>query len=118
MFNVGKYKAWLDINQNTPFPIKLLVLETGALSTILYGCETWGNLQSVSKKLMTIELSLLKYALGVKQGTPYDLVYQELNRGDVIAKIKDRQELFIQKFKNLTEEEAVVKCVWDKNTNI
>ena len=114
MFNVAKYKGWLEVNKNTPFPIKLLVLDTGAFSAILYGSETWGNLSKIAKKLITIELNLLKYALGVKQGTPNDLIYQELSRGDIVSKIEDRQEKFIKKIMNLSDEDAVVKCIWSK----
>ena len=71
-----------------PFPIKLLVLDMGALSAIIYGSETWGNLTAVSKKLIPIELSSLKYALGVKQSTPNDLIYQELDRADIVSNIR------------------------------
>jgi len=38
-FNVAKYKSWLEVNQNTPISIKLLVLENCALSSIVYGFE-------------------------------------------------------------------------------
>ena len=114
MFNIAKFKAWLGVNENTPFPIKLLVLESGALSAILYGSETWGNLNMVSKKLLTIELTLLKYALGVKRSTSNDLVYQELHRGDITSKIMDRQKKFINKINNLSDNEAVVKCIWNR----
>ena len=66
------------------------------------------------KNLRSIELSLLKYALGVKQSTPNDLGCHELCRGDVVSKLEDRQAKFIKKIKNLTEEDAVVKCIWNK----
>lgn len=110
MFNVAKYKAWLAVNENTPFPIKLLVLDNCVLSAILHGCNAWGDLSTLASKLESIELYLLKSALGVKEGTPTDTVYHELNRGSIVSKIMDRQYAFIHKLENLSEEEALVVC--------
>ena len=39
MFNVAKYKSWLDVNENTPFTVKLVALDNCVLSAVLYGCE-------------------------------------------------------------------------------
>ena len=39
MFNVAKFKAWLDVNEDTPFSIKLLVLDNCVLAAILHGCR-------------------------------------------------------------------------------
>ena len=102
----------------TPFLIKLLVIDTGALRAILYGSETWGNLKSISRKLIPIELSLLKYALGVKQSTPNDQVYQELSKADIISAVMDGQDKFIKKINSLSGEQAVVKCIWDKSQHL
>ena len=112
MFNIGKYKAWLDVNENTPFPIKLLVLDNCALSAILYSCEVWGDLSRLHKRLGKIELNLLKAALGVKQGTPNNLVYHELKRGSIASRIKDLQANFIDRVEKLDERECLAKCVW------
>ena len=113
MFNIGKYKAWLDVNENTPFPVKLLVLDGCVLSAMFYSCEVWGDLSRVKKRLQKIELNLLKSALGVKQGTPNNLVYQELKRGSIVCKIMDRQARFIDKLEKLDETECLAKCVWN-----
>ena len=118
MFNVAKYKSWLDINENTPFPTKLLVLDNCVLAAIFYGFEAWGDLSSYTKKLETIELDLLKSALGVKIGTPNDLVYHELNRGSIVSKLMDRQENFMKKIKALNEDDAIVKCLWNKSQHL
>ena len=113
LFNIAKYKSWLEVNENTPFSTKLLVLDNCCLTSILYGFEAWGDLSFITKKLETVELDLLKSLLGVKQGTSNNLVYHEIKRGSVITMIKDRQEKFIKKIKSLHEEEALVKCVWN-----
>ena len=118
MYNIAKYNAWLDVNKNTPFSIKLLVLDNCVLGSILYGCEGWGDLSPIASKLELIELNLLKCALGVKKGTPTDIVYHELNRGGIVSKIMDRQHQFIKKLDGLSEEEALVKCLWNQSQQL
>ena len=117
-FNIAKYKAWLDVNENTPFGIKLLVLDSCVLKAILYGSETWGDLSAFDSKLEIIELDLLKSALGVKKGTPTNLVYHELNRGSITTRIMDLQYSFIQKLKQINDDEALVKCFWNKSQHL
>ena len=114
MYNVAKFKSWLDVNKNTPFSIKMLVLDNCVLNSIIYGYEAWGDLSSVSKRLQTIELDLLKSVLGVKKSTPNNLVYHEMNRGSIVPKLMDRQKIFIEKICNLGENEALVKDVWNR----
>lgn len=114
MFNIAKYKSWLEVNKNTPFATKLLVLDNCVLSSILNGSEAWGDLSHVKTKLETIELNLLKAALGVKKGTPTNLVYHELNRGSILTTLMDRQESLARKVDNLNEDDALVKCVWNR----
>ena len=47
----------------------------------------------------------------MKSGTSIELMYNEIKRPDVIARIKDSQYDFYQKVLNLTEEEAVVRSL-------
>ena len=112
-FHIAKYKAWLDVNENTPFGIKLQVLDCCVLKAILYGSEAWGDLSAFASKLEVIELDLLKAALGVKKGTPTNLIYHELNRGSITSKIMDLQYSFIQKVNEVSEDEALVKSFWN-----
>ena len=118
MFNVAKYKAWLDVNENTPFSIKPLVLDNCVLSAILHGCKAWGDPSTLAPKLESIELDLLKSALGVKKGTPTNTVYQQLKRGSIVSKIMDRQYAFVKKLDQLTEEEALVICFWNRSQHL
>ena len=114
MFNVAKFKSWLEVNKNTPFSIKLLVLDNCVLNSIVYGFEAWGDLSFVADKLQTIELDLLKSVLCVKKGTATNTVYHELNRGSIVSKLMDRQYAFVKKLEVLKEEDALVKCLWNK----
>ena len=101
-------------HKNTPVAIKLLILDNCVLKAILYGFEAWGDLSWIQKKLETIELDLLKSTLGVKKGTPTNLVYHELNRGGIVSKLMDWQKDFVGKIDNLSEDDALVKCLWNR----
>ena len=79
--------------------------------SMLYAVETWGDISCIEKELRTIEQKALRAILHVKQGTSIDLIYNELKRADIIAKIKDLQFNFYQKVKSLSEEDAMVASV-------
>ena len=55
-----------------------------------------------------IEQKALRAILQVKAGTSIDLIYNELQRADVISKIKDLQFNFYRKVKSLAEEDTMV----------
>ena len=118
MYNIAKFKSWLEINKITPFPIKLLVLDNCVLSSIVYGFEAWGDLTIYRKQLETIELDLLKAVLCVKKSTPSNIVYHELKRGSIVDKLIDRQKQFINKISKLNGNDALVKNVWDQCHNL
>ena len=108
MKHVAKFYAWLEINENTPIETKLLILDNCVLSAILYGCEAWGDISKIEKKIATIEIQMLKRVLCVKKGTSNDIIFYELRRANVISKILDRQYKFFQKLLSLTNEQSVV----------
>ena len=111
--NVAKFYAWLQINGDTPFVIKMRVLYGCMFAALLYSCEAWGNISHIAESLLMIERKALKACLGVKQGTANNLVYAELNRPDIISVIKDRQYEFLQKFLLLDEQDAIAKKIWN-----
>ena len=74
----------------------------------LYGCECWWSIDDISEQILSIERKLLKTILKVK---PNDIIYVELNRPDIISKIKQCQEKFYKKCKMLQQDEAVVREV-------
>ena len=77
----------------------------------LYGCECWSTIDAVSEDILSLERKLLKNILQVKPSTPNALIYIELGRPDMIAKIKTRQKRFFENCKKLTKEEAIMRCI-------
>ena len=77
-----------------------------------------GEIHQTAPILESIELDLLKSALGVKKGTATDTLYQELNRGSIVSKIMDRQYAFVHKLDQISEEEALVVCFWHKSQHL
>ena len=108
MWNLHKFYAWLQYNTSTPIQNKLLVLYNCVFSAILYGAATWGDITSVSEKILQAERQALKRCLGVKSSTPDDLLYLEVGRADIVAITRDRQCKFYQKLMSLEEDTAVV----------
>ena len=88
------------------------------LAALFHGCNAWGDLSALAPKLEFIELDLLKSALGVKKGTATDTLYQELNRGGIVSKIMDRQYAFAHKLVQMSEEEALVVCFWNRSQHL
>ena len=112
-YNIQKFFNWLEINELTPIKIKLQVLDSCMFAAYLYGSECWWCIDKVSKSLLETERKILKSILRVKQSTPNDLLYIELDRCDIISKIKYRQMRFFQKCKELKRSEATLSKVLD-----
>ena len=113
MIHVSSFYSWLAVNEDTPFIIKALVLYNCLFATLLYSCEVWTNLPTLVEKLIGIEKKALKSCMGIKQSTPDDIIYQELNKADIIASIKDRQLNFYNKLMKHDEDSAIVIGVWN-----
>ena len=113
MFNIAKFHAWLEYNESTPFFIKIKVLYGCLFASMLFSAEAWGNLSRVDNSLLKNERKAIKSCLGIKSGTSTELIYQEINRADIISIIKDRQFKFAEKIKRLGRNEALVKEIWE-----
>ena len=113
-FSLCRFYSWLEINETTPIKLKLNVLYSCMFASILYSCETWGNIDNIINELLAIERKALKSCLGVKQGTPNDVIYIELNKPDIEATIMERQFNFFDNFKKLNESNAEAKKLWNK----
>ena len=111
MANVHKFYAWLEHNTFTPITVKLLVLYNCALGALLYGVETWWDVDAYKEKVLLIERKALKRCLGVKSCVPNNILYIELNRADIISNICDRQHKFFKKVMEFEEAEALVRNV-------
>ena len=83
MKHISKFYSWLEINKNTPIETKLMVPDNCALNALIYGCEVWDDLSSISSKLITTEYSLLR------KGQPTILFITNLEESNLIAKIMD-----------------------------
>ena len=57
-------------------------------SAYLYGAETWWKIDDVAESILVQVRKVLKRILGVKKGTSNDLIYIELDRTDIISRIK------------------------------
>ena len=117
MVHISSFYSWLAVNEDTPFKVKLLVLYNCLLATILYSCEIWVNLDTLVEKLILIEKKALKSILGIKMSTPDDIVYQEIDRADIISTIRDRQFNFFTKIMKHDEKAAVVIGIWNLYNN-
>ena len=106
MHNIHKFYGWLEVNINTPIEVKLLVLYSGVFPALLYGVETWGDIELIKKYILSIEIKALKAVLNVKKGTWNDLVYHKLRRGNIFSKIKDQQWKFYQRLMKLKVDES------------
>ena len=114
MFNIVKFYAWLEYNEDTPFFVKINVkIYICLFAALLYSVEAWGDVNELENKLLKIEREALKRVLGVKNGTTNDLVYIELQKADIIANIKDRQRKFYEKIMTFEPEDAVVRSIWN-----
>ena len=111
--NTCKFYSWLQMNLDAPFKMKIKILYSCMFESLLYSCEAWGNFSCIHAKLLMIERKAIKRILGVKNTTTDDIVYHEIGRADIIAVIQERQKNLIEKIKNLSIEDAVVKMIWE-----
>ena len=119
MLHISTFYSWLDINEDTPIKIKLLVLYNCLFATILYSCEVWGYIDTqLVNKIVNIEKKALKACLCIKKSTPDDIVYTELNIGDIKSTILDRQYNFIQRFLQNDTTTTISKNIWNLYQNI
>ena len=88
---MSKFYGWLEVNENTPIEVKLVVLDNCVFTAILYGVETWGDISCIEKELINIETKALKAILKVKSGTTNDLIFHELRRSS-IDKSEDKRQ--------------------------
>ena len=107
--NIAKFFAWIENNMYAPIKHKIHVLYTCVFPAILYGAETWWDFEPVYDELLQMERTAIKKCLGVKQSTPEDLLYIEINHTDIVSCMKDRQFSFFKKIYALNADEALVK---------
>ena len=77
--------------------------------SLLYSCETWGNLNKLKKRLFLMEKKALRSCLGIKQSTPDAILYVEINKPDIVTTIYSWQQKFYEKFKSIDIELSTAK---------
>ena len=87
-FHIKKYFDWVEINETVSITIKLQVLDSCMFSAYLYGAETWWKIDDVAESILVQQRKVLKIIIGVKKGTSNDLIYIELDRTDIISRIR------------------------------
>ena len=113
-FHISEFYGWLQANRETPIILKIRVLYGCMFAAILYSCEAWGSIDEIKEQLLAMERKALKCILGVKSSVPNDIIYNELNIPDIIAKIIRLQQKFFAKIMMLQPEEAIVRQLVDK----
>ena len=87
-----KFTNFCRKNFLAPFNIKIHILNTCISSTLLYGCETWG--QSKFQSIETLYRQGLKTALSVRPSWNNDIVYIESGELPLQIKIEKQQLKF------------------------
>ena len=91
-FNVTvKFTNFCKTNKNAPLHVKLDVLDKCVTSSLLYGCETWGNYVN---DVESCYRSGLKTALNVRQNLNNEIVYVESGKYPLCGRIKRLQLKF------------------------
>lgn len=103
--NIIKFYAFLRNNKYVPINIKLKVLESCLLSSLLYNAETWGNANL--SKLEIKYREMLRAILGVRTTTCNEFVYTELDAISITARVMKKQYDFWTKIINLDETEPL-----------
>ena len=93
-----KFTTFCAYNYLAPLSIKLKVLNACLLSSILYGCECWGNI--IPKGLEVAYRMAIKTALGVRTSTNNIIVSVESGLYPLECIIRKRQLAFWLKIEN------------------
>ena len=80
------------------------------------GIEAWGDISIIENKFLKNEIDALRRILKVTTGTTIDLIYFELNRANIISRMRDAQFKFYKKLSAITHDAATVKHVVDMCT--
>ena len=97
--NIVKFYAFLRNNKNAPVDIKLKVLESCVLHSILHNAETWAD--SKIDRLEVVYRRMLKSVLGVRMTTCTEFLFVELGVHSIKTYLMVKQFSFLQKVKEL-----------------
>ena len=103
--NVIKFYAFLRINKNAPVAIKLKVLDSCIISSILHNAETWADVNI--ERLEVMHRRMLKSILGVRTTTCSEFMYIELGVTPIKAQVLMKQWKFWNKVKELNSTDPL-----------
>ena len=83
--SIVKFFAFLRTNKNAPIGIKLKVLDSCVVASLLHNAETWADTKT--ERLEVIYRRMLKAILGVRMTTVSDLLYIELGVCSIKTKL-------------------------------
>ena len=110
--NCIKFFNFVRNNKFAPIAIKLKVLTACVTSTLLYNCETFGNM--LPPGIEKLYFKLIKSASNVRPGTPNLLVLIESGLLPLQALVRKRQLKFFRKFKESLGENSKRKLVFNE----
>ena len=103
-----KFTNYCAANYLAPLSIKLKVLNSCLLSTILYGCECWGDV--IPNGLEVVYRMAIKTALSVRNNTCNEIIYIESGLYPLECIIKKRQLAFWLKLQQ-NDENVVMNTI-------
>ena len=89
---LNKLLIFLRVNKDMPFPIKRKVVEACFNSSLLYGCESWLNVNL--KAMETLYIAAVRALLCVRQSIPAEICLVEAGMLPLSTLIKKRQFIF------------------------
>ena len=110
--NIIKYFNFIRSNRTALISIKLKVLSSCVLSTILYNCETFGHMlpDGIEKPYH----KLIRSALNVRHNTPSELILIESGLLPLKALVAKRQLKFFRKFKISIRNNSIRQSVFNE----
>ena len=109
--NVIKYFNYIRTNRIAPVAVKLKVLKSCVMSTLLYNCETWGP--NIPDGVEEMYFKMLRAALGVRSNCPNLTVLIEAGCLPLQCLIHSRQLNFFRRFRKSLGSGSVRKSVFD-----
>ena len=102
--SVIKFYNFIRSNKVAPLHIKMKVLKSCVVSSLLHNCETFGNY--IIKDLESAYTKLLKRCFGVRNNTPNNILYVESGFLPIKAIIYSRQLKFYRRFRDNVNENS------------
>ena len=92
-----KFYNFVRSNKLAQIAIKLKVLESCVMSSLLYNCETFGN--CIPRNLEALYIKLIRSALSIRSNIPNDIIFVETGLKSLKALIYARQLQFYRRFR-------------------